>query len=223
MATNIVNSAFTKYYQNYQLQTGNKSWVSYSIAGGSNSTSATYYWDPVDWEGYTISILVFTAPSFSGTSEYITFTFPSCRGPGENIDINLRFSLCSSMENRNSYVSLSNPSDPYRIAQVTKTTDLPSASDYYYENRSVTINTTALTPGTTYYLIVQLMTGPGTEYVVTLYDLDTATIEIGYSSASYVYIDNASSLGTYFIYIDNGTSWDLYTPYIDNGTSWDKL
>lgn len=185
----------------------NGGWTSYGqvqvYAGYSNSTK------------YAACINVLT-PAFSGKSKSIVFTLRGNTFRPSGGDPVLRWALCSSDANKQSYV---NPgavtSDQYQIATGTIT--------FTDENKDtgLTIETDSLKGETNYYL---MLWGLQTSTVgrITLDTPSNLSASVEYSSASYA-IGDGTSFVMHDLYIANGTSYDQYVAYVGDGTNWIQL
>lgn len=165
---------------------------------------------------YYAYILKFTTPAFTGASEGVSFGIWMNQGWGT--DVTLRYAICSSDANKNSYCGTTGAvSDSNQITSGTVSLKGMSSTQ---EKRTVTVTTAKLKQNTTYYLILWAYNNTG----VSLMNISSAwgeySADLGYNSGL-VWIDTGSGFESYQCYIDNGTSWDMCIPYIDNGTSWD--
>jgi hypothetical protein len=116
----------------------------------SYSDSLVYAGYADDWRLYAASIK-FTAPTFSGISESVTFTINM--GEGLSTTATLRYAICTSDANIKSYMNTSEEvSDQYQIASGTINVTAPNEG--YINTNTFTINTTKLQSDSTFYLIL---------------------------------------------------------------------
>lgn len=161
-------------------------------------------------------VLQFITPEFIGASESIAVDMVMGIGVGENVD--LRYAICTSDANITSYMgTTATVNDENQVASGTLTIEGLTA---VLEKETLTINTSALKPSTTYYLILWGAGDTGVEIRQVNSEWGDHSVSMGYNTGL-VYIDNGSGLEAYQAYIDNGTGWDLCIPHIDNGTGWD--
>lgn len=123
--------------------TGNGTFGAYATTGnkyaGANSSSIYAY------------ILQFETGNFSGKSEKLEINLSV--KTMYHADLDLRYALATSDENKNSYRSTFNAvSDPNQIA--TGSFDMTGLSTSAYNVRTLSIDTADLKPNTTYYLFL---------------------------------------------------------------------
>ena len=131
------------------------------------------------------------------------------RNGNNSSSVNLRWALCSSDENINSYNTanaVSNGvSDPNQIASGTVTFDGLSSS--ISSIKTLTIQTTALKPGVSYFLVLWGDSSAG-------YVGDTATMNA--ASNHSVLLEYGSGV----VRIRVGNEWKAATPHIWKGGKW---
>ncbi len=168
--------------------------------------------------------LKFTAPEFVGVSSAVEFSlsmYGGYRNGNTSSSVNLRWALCASDSNINSYNTAGTVPDANQIVSGTVTFDGLSSSTSAI--KTLNIPTTALNSGGTYYLILWGNNSGG-------YSGDTATMNAASKHSAVldssdaisgvVRIDTGSGWVTATPYIHNGTEWKIAIPYVDTGTEW---
>ena len=173
------------------------------------------YYVGMEWTEYWyVYCMRIKTPKFSGKSEKIAFNI-SIKYEA-NHTVNLRYALCSSVENVSNYTFTRNEVvDDTQLAAGTITVNMTEDYDVF----TIELESDALKPETDYYLY---MWGGDTDYSLVKIDTpENHSVEITYKGGI-VYIDNGTSFDEYEVWIDNGTTWEQYQVFIDNGTSWDE-
>lgn len=162
--------------------------------------------------------LKFTLPSFSGVSSAVAFSlsmYGGYRNGSKSSTVNLRWALCSSDANINSYNTAGAVSDPNQIVSGTVTFDGLNSSTSAI--KTLNIPTAALKSGGTYYLILWGNNSGG-------YSGDTATMNaaskhsamLEYGSGVVWVGDSATVPDRY-----SGVDWKTIIPEKYNGSSWE--
>lgn len=167
--------------------------------------------------------LKFTVPAFTGASSEVTFTLSMLygyRNGTRSAKVNLRWALCTSSDNQASYntvAACAGVSDPNQIASGTVIFDgLTNA----YQAKTLTISTTALKSGTSYFLVLWGDSSAG-------YVGDTATMNAstGHSAAleynsGVVRIRRGNEWKVGVVYVRRGNEWKVGVPYVRRGNEW---
>ena len=170
---------------------------------------------------YCTAMIKFTTPSFTGNSTNIKFKFYV--GATSKTTVSLRYAIATSDKNKNSYTkTYSTVSDSYQVASGTTSLDATNTLG----TDTISINTTALQGGNTYYLFLWSSKSGDSNSYVTIQPQGVGevnhTITITYEDGGHVYIYDGTNFVAYDVYVYNGSDWDRYTPYIYNGSDWDK-
>ena len=186
--------------------------AAYVGLGNKNTAELYPYW------------LKFITPTFSGKSSSITFNLSMLwgyRNGTKSAKVNLRWALCTSSDNQASYntvAACAGVSDPNQITSGTITFDGLTNN---YQTKTLTISTTELKSGVSYFLVLWGDDSAG-------YVGDTATMNAstGHSAvlnfiSGAVRIDTGSGWVTAVPYIDTGSEWVPATALKDNGSDWD--
>ena len=186
----------------------------WAAANGSAYTGST-------GDSYYTTKITFETPTFSGITDNITFHLAMAKVDAANTsDVTLRYAICSSDANKASYCNTySAVSDANQLVTGTaKISGLKTTVDYY----DISVNTSKLSSGKTYYLFLWASTSKSNPTFLVIQPTAAVNHTISITvNKGLVYIDNGTSFEAYQVYIDNGSGWDLYIPYIDNGSSWD--
>lgn len=173
-------------------------------------------WAYTDWDaayaGYanasltTAALLRFSIPSFTGLSEALNVTLVCKQGVGS--DVTLRWAICTSDANKSLYENTKAAvSDSYQIASGTVTVSDMSTSTV---TRTLTLATTKITGGKTYYLFLWGYNSTG----LSIWGVSTAygdhSITLGYN-VGVVRIKTSSGVKMYAVY--NGAKQQLI-PYV---------
>ena len=167
--------------------------------------------------------LKFTVPTFTGASSAVTFTLSMLRGMrnGQNSStVNLRWALCTSDANIASYntaAACGGVSDPYQIASGTVTFDgLTNA----YSAKTLTIPTTALKSGVSYFLVLWGDSSAGHVGDTATMDASTKHSAALEYNSGVVRIRRGSEWKTGIVYIRRGSEWKVGIPYVRRGNEW---
>ena len=168
-----------------------------------------------DGSSYYPYILKFTTPSFSGASESVNFVFSLTKGVETYIDV--QYALCSSDNNKNSYVGkYGDVTDSYKIVSGKMQF---SGLSTQATSGSLAINTSELKPGTTYYLY--LWTQTSSSSYATINNTSLMNITLNYNQGLVYICDDKKNSVPYQAYVYNGKDWDALIPYIYDGKEWD--
>ena len=185
--------------------------AAYVGLGNKNTAELYPYW------------LKFITPTFSGKSSSITFNLSMLQGyrnGSKSAKVNLRWALCTSSANQASYNTIeacAGVSDPYQIASGTVTFDgLTNA----YSAKTLTIPTTALKSGVSYFLVLWGDSSGG--YVD---DTATANASTKHSAAleynsGVVRIRRGNEWKVGVVYVRRGNEWKVGVPYVRRGNEW---
>ena len=161
--------------------------------------------------------LQFTVPVFTGVSSAVEFSlsmYSGYRNGSSSQSVNLRWALCTSDANIDSYNTAGAVSDANQIVSGTVTFDGLSSSTSTI--KTLAISTTALKSGVSYFLILWGDNSSG-------YSGDTATLNAASKhSAVLEYGSGVARIGDLVATVcrDTGTGWEFLIPNEDNGTSW---
>lgn len=186
---------------------------------GYNNGGWTYYDQEFHYAGFSygvkyVAIIQFKTPEFTGAARSIIMTMVGAEFRPSGGDPVLRWALCSSDANRDSYANPGEVTDEYQMVagEITFTDEM--------KEKELVIENNEFLPDTTYYLMLWGHT-PDAMGRISLLATSYNSVRIEYDEGV-VYIDFGSGYEPYMICIDNGTSWDQYIPCIDNGTNWDQ-
>ena len=143
-------------------------------------------------ESYYAYFLKFTTPAFTGKCASISFNLYMYAGVGSTA--NMRHAICTSDANATKYLNTTAAvSDAYQVSGTVGTTAIANmTSDTAV--KTITVNTAALAPSTTYYLVLWssdktgvsirqvLYTGGNPAVTVTYYNTYTLSISAGTGS-----------------------------------------
>lgn len=161
--------------------------------------------------------LKFTAPAFTGASSAVEFSlsmYSGFRNGSKSSSVNLRWALCTSDANISSYNTAGAVADANQIVSGTVTFDGLNSSTSTI--KTLTIPTTALKSGVSYFLILWGNNSGG-------YSGDTATMNAASKhSAVLEYNSGVVRIGdlTAVAYRDTGSGWEVLIPEKENGTEW---
>ena len=162
--------------------------------------------------------LKFTVPEFVGASSAVVFSlsmYGGYRNGSKSSSVNLRWALCTSDANIDSYNTAGAVSDANQIVSGTVTFDGLNSSTSTI--KTLNIPTTALKPGGTYYLVLWGNNSGG-------YSGDTATINAASKhSAVLEYGSGVARIGDLVATVcrDTGAGWEFLIPNKEDGTSWE--
>lgn len=164
--------------------------------------------------------LKFTVPVFTGVSSAVVFSlsmYSGYRNGSKSPAVDLRWALCTSDANINSYNTAGTVSDPNQIASGTGTVTFDGLNSATSTIKKLTVPTTALKPGGSYFLILWGNNSGG-------YSGDTAAMNAASKhSAILEYNSGVVRIGdlTAIAYRDTGTGWEVLIPDKDTGTEWE--
>lgn len=162
--------------------------------------------------------LQFILPSFTGASSAIEFSlsmYGGYRNGSSSKTVNLRWALCTSDANIDSYNTAGAVSDVNQLASGTVTFDGLSSGTSAI--KTLNIPTAALKPGGNYYLILWGDNSSGCSG-------DTATMNAASKhSAVLEYGSGVARIGDLVATVcrDTGTGWEFLIPNKEDGTSWE--
>ena len=200
MATNSVSCTIVGHAYAY----GSIGDYNQNVAYAGCAYGAEYY----AYYGY---VQKFTIGDFLGASESINFTMLMSIGIGT--DVTLRYALCSSDANKNSYVGTKNAVvDQNQIVNGTFSLAGLSAS---VEARTITVPVTGLQPNTTYYLMLWASNDTGVSFKGISSAWGNYSTDLDYNSGLAWIGDDP-----YQCYVRNGSNWDLCIPHVRDGADW---
>lgn len=168
--------------------------------------------------------LKFTTPDFPGTSKNIRISLMLEQQwkSGEKVDVPLRFAICKSADNKDSYRKThSAVLDANQIASGVWT--VPALTYQYEESRECVINSTDVEPNTTYYFFLwaeRVEAGVCNAARSHNVHLGNCSIVVEYYENA-AHIDTGTEVKLAMCNIDTGESWLPVAPYEDNGVGWD--
>jgi phage tail protein X len=154
-----------------------------------NTTGALYA--GYSGDGYWVTFIKFTTPSFTGVSVSAKFDFYTYGGYGSTA--NIRWAICTSDANHSKYSSTTSAvSDSYQIASGTAFFGSVSSND---AKRTINVTTATLKPNTTYYLALWSSDKTGLSIRQTGYSYGAASMSLT-SAETYTVTYNANGHGT---------------------------